>query len=158
MRLIYYDFLGINEKLQLRVLDEMEEVTKNMYFLNNRGKLVQQPFQTGILISIKSIRHLLKDLKGHGVKYLLTSKVNQDALENQFSSVRYMGGSNSHPTASLFCDRIRMLCVSKNIKIVLENSAVELESDQDENTISADLLDEIPCSNMEKSEGNISLT
>ena len=68
--------------------------------------------------------------------------MNQDALENQFSSVRYMGGSNSHPTASLFCDRISMLCVSKNIKIVLENSAVELEGEQDENTISADLLDE----------------
>ena len=112
-----YFVSGINEALQLQILTDMEEVTKNMFFLNNKGRLVQQPFQTGIPVSIKSIKNLYQELKSEGVSFMLTSKVNQGTLENHFSGVRYVSGSDSHPTASMFSDRIKMLCVSKILKL-----------------------------------------
>ena len=115
--------------------------------------MVQQPFQSGILVSIESVRSLLRELKSEDVSYILTSKVNQDALENHFSSVRFVGGSNSHPTAALFCDRIQMLCVSKNIELVLDKPSVEIDIRNEENLLSAELLNEIPGSNYEEPEG-----
>ena len=60
---------------------------RNTSFLNSKGRLVKQPFQTGIIVSIQSVRHLYHELRAEGISYLLTSKVNQDALENIFSSI-----------------------------------------------------------------------
>ena len=132
--------LGVNEEVQLAILEEMEQITKNMFFINPSGKLGQKQFQSGIIVSIQSTRQLYTELKQEGVDYFLTSRINQDALENTFSTIRYMGGSNSHPTAKMMCDRIRMLCVSKNVNIIIRNPSVEYqESNQ---FMSAEILDE----------------
>ena len=46
-----------------------------------------------------------------------------------------------------------MLCVSKNIELVLDKPAVEIDIRSEENLFSAELLNEIPGSNFEESEG-----
>ena len=140
--------LGMNESMQLEILDKMENIVRNMFFLTKTGKLGQKQFQSGIIVTIKSVRQLYRDLKSEGKHFLLTSRVNQDCLENTFSTVRYMGGNNGHPTAKMFCDRIRMLLVSKNVNFVINNPSVEYE--ESTQFISADILDELSSSNFDE--------
>ena len=125
----------------MKILHEMADLASNMHFINRKGRNVKMPFQAGILVSIKSITELYNELKSEGVTHILTSHVNQDLLENMFSKVRYMGGNNSHPTAANVCERIRMLCVSKHIKFVVDNPSVEVEKDSD--MLSAKIFEEL---------------
>ena len=90
---------------------------------------MQKPFQAGFIVSIKSIKQLHNDLKGDGAPYLLTTHVNQDTLENTFSTLRYMGGDNNHPTAANVCERIRLLCLSKNIQLIVKDPSVEYDGE-----------------------------
>lgn len=63
---------------------------------------------------INGTRHLLNVLKENGLSYLLTSKINQDALENLFSQIRTKGGFNDHPSPLNEIYRLRMIILSKN--------------------------------------------
>ena len=83
------------------------------------------PFHTGILSSIKSTIALYLELKQEGLDYFLMTKVNQDVIESLFSCVRGSGGSNSHPSSVDTINRIRKLCVSKNVDFVIDNANVE---------------------------------
>ena len=122
------------------ILNEMEEIVKKMYFIDKKtGRLVQKPFQKGLLVSIRSIIELFKELKSDGLQYLLTTRVNQDVLENSFSSLRYMGGNNTHPSASNFCKRIGLLCDSKNIHFVATNPYVKYS--EESQFLSSDIID-----------------
>ena len=103
------------------------------------GRLGQKQFQSGIIVTIKSIKQLYNDLKKEGIHYLLTSRTNQDCLENSFSTLRFMGGSNAHPTANEFCERLRMLCVSKSVNYVIMTPSVEYHDSSQ--FISAEILD-----------------
>ncbi|CAI6371651.1 unnamed protein product [Macrosiphum euphorbiae] len=75
-----------------------DEVYDTIFNMRCNGKNSLQIFQKGILKYINGTRYLLKILKEYGPNYLLTSKINQDALENLFSQVRSRGGLNDHPT------------------------------------------------------------
>ena len=77
-RYILIYFLGINENSQLEALTDMRELVNNMYFHSSSDKLVQKPFQCGILISIESTISLYKELREEGASFLLTSRVNQE--------------------------------------------------------------------------------
>ncbi|KAK3883367.1 hypothetical protein Pcinc_012305 [Petrolisthes cinctipes] len=60
------------------------------------------PFQTGIVISSKSLINLFDDMKKlYSVKYLLTRRVNQDLLETTFGILRQMGSANDHPDPAI---------------------------------------------------------
>ena len=131
---------GLKEDIQMGILHDMEALVNNMFFTNKKtGLLVQKPFQKGLLVSIKSVIGLFKELQSEGLTYILTTRVNQDALENSFSSLRYMGGNNTHPSASNFCERIRLLCVSKNIQFVVTNPSVEYSNECQ--FLSSDIID-----------------
>ncbi|KAF0739316.1 THAP-type domain-containing protein [Aphis craccivora] len=78
------------------------------------GKKTLQTFQKGILMHINGTRHLLNILKENGLQYLLTSKINQDALENLFSQLRTRGGLNDHPSPLNALHRLRMILLGKN--------------------------------------------
>ena len=106
----------------------MEDLVTHMYFRNEKGNLCKKPFQAGILVSIKSTLALYDELKKEGVKYYLTTRVNQDCLESSFSSVRAMNGGNTHPSPVEAINAIRKLCVSKNVDYVV-NANVE-DTDQ----------------------------
>ena len=100
---------------------------KTTSFVNFRtGNLTKKKFQTGIIVSVKATLALYNELKSEDLDFFLTSRVNQDALENVFSQVRLMGGSNSHPTAVECTNRIRKLCLVKHMNVVVANSNVEM--------------------------------
>ena len=102
---------------------------KRMRFRSKRDKdkVVKVKFQAGILVNIKSTRDLFLEVKAEGLKYFLTSKANQDALENTFGQLRFMGGAHSHPSAVQIINRIRKLCLVKNIELIVKDSNVEYE-------------------------------
>ena len=82
---------------------------------------------------------LYNELKSQGVKYLLITRINQDCSENLFSTVRFMGGNDCHPSAKDFATRMRNICLSKNIDLVINKNLVEFY-DKDE-FISSSLID-----------------
>ena len=92
-------------------------------------------------MSIKSTSELYKELRSEGVHYLLTSRLNQDALENTFSTSRLKGGSDFHPSAVEVLNKIRKLCLIKNVKGVVNEPSVEIFND--DTFVSADLFDRI---------------
>ena len=109
----------------------MNDLVSNMYFLNERGKLTRKPFQCGIIVSIRSTLALYQELKDENVQYVLTTRLNQDCLENLFSLLRFLGGHGAHPTPIQVMDRIRKICLTKSVNIVLDQANVE-QSDQDQ--------------------------
>jgi len=82
------------------------------------GKFGLQIFQKAILMHINCTKLLFKILQQSGFKYLLTSKINQDALENLFSQLRSRGGLNDHPSPLNALFRLRMIILGKNPGIV----------------------------------------
>ena len=91
-------------------------------FANKNGRLCRKPFQAGIIVGIKSVKALYLELKEEGLDYFLSTRVNQDCIENLFSCMRAMGGSNSHPSPVETVSRIRKACVCKNVDFVVDTS------------------------------------
>lgn len=96
-----------------------------------KGKSSLQIFQKGILMYINGTKYLLKILREHGLQYLLTSKINQDALENLFSQLRSRGGLNDHPSPLNTLHRLRMIILGKNPGIVSTNSNTVYNNQED---------------------------
>ena len=61
-------------------------------------------------------------------KHILTKRVNQDFLENLFSQLRALFGDNDHPGLLDLLRRFRILLIGKHAKILVTNTAVEMES------------------------------
>lgn len=82
-------------------LDDQDSLLDKMYntflFMRCNGKYSLQIFQKAVLMHINGLKLLLKIVRNHGLKYILSSKVNQDAIENLFSQLRTRGGLNDHP-------------------------------------------------------------
>lgn len=99
-------------------LEEQDLLLNKMYdtILSMRctGKFGLQIFQKAILMQINGTKVLLKILQQNGLKYMLTCKINQDALENLFSQLRGRGGLDDHPTPLNALYRLRMLILGKN--------------------------------------------
>ena len=108
----------------------MKELVTHMYFPLKSGKLVRKPFQGGIIVSIRSTLALFEELKRENMEFFLTTRVNQDCIENLFSCVRSMGGNGTHPTPIQTMNRIRKLCLTKSVNFILDNANVE-QSDQE---------------------------
>ena len=71
---------------QNNALAKMEMLVLNLHWAGKRAKL---PFEHGILANIRAIRDLRNDLLSEGFAYILTSRMNQDCVENSFSCLRY---------------------------------------------------------------------
>ena len=108
----------------------MLELVSNMFFVNRNGNLSRKPFQAGIIVGIKSVKALYRELMDEGADFFLTSRVNQDCIENLFSCVRAMGGSNSHPSPVETINRIRKALVCKNLDFVLDTANTQ-QTDQE---------------------------
>jgi len=61
-------------------------------------------------------------LKKNGLNYLLTTKINQDALKNLFSQLRTRGGLIDHPSPLNTLYRLRIIILGKNPCIVHNNT------------------------------------
>jgi len=99
-------------------LEEQDLLLNKMYdtifSMRCTGKFGLQIFQKAILMQINGTKVLLKILQQNGLKYMLTCKINQDALENLFSQLRGRGGLDDHPTPLNALYRLRMLILGKN--------------------------------------------
>jgi hypothetical protein len=132
---------GIHIDEQMSVLDRMRN---NISSLRVIGKKTLLPFQKGFLISIASTKGLFAELKSEGKQCLLTAHCNSDPAENFFSCLRTLGGSNDHPGPVECMNRIRLLIMSRDAKIVVENSAVEIEEEVEDNICASILSQTFP--------------
>lgn len=70
-------------------------------------------------MSICSLRGLYAEMKKRfNISYIMTAKLNQDALENLFSVIRARGGGNDHPSPLECLRRLRVIILGKNIQSV----------------------------------------
>lgn len=100
---------------QNSLLNKVYETILNMRCI---GKQNLQLFQKALLMNINGTKLLLQMLIENNLKYLLTSKIKQDALENLFSQLRSCGGLNDHPSPLNALDMLRMIILGKNPGIV----------------------------------------
>ena len=124
---------------------KMLQLTENMIIgpSNKNIRKEKVAFQKGIIVSINAVLHLWKDLKEEGFKYLLTHRLNQDCLENLFSSVRALGGADSNPNSVQFCTRIRILKIRGNSDVVtsiLKNKITHVEASEENTEESEELF------------------
>nr|CAH7729374.1 unnamed protein product [Callosobruchus chinensis] len=93
---------GTDIEKQKELLHKMTEVI-NIIRVGKHKNLI--PFQKGIIISNKSLIEMFEYVsEKYKVEYVLTSRLNQDVLENFFSYIRGMGGSNDHPSSTIFTE------------------------------------------------------
>lgn len=87
---------GTNLDTQKNLLNKMSAFIANMRVGNHKGLI---PFQKGILLTNRPIPELYDYVHdNYKVDYLLTSRLNQDVVENFFAYIRGMGGPNDLPT------------------------------------------------------------
>jgi len=86
--------------------------------------LARPPCFDGFVQSIEGVLLLLQDSNN----YLLTSRVNQDALENLFSAIRQRGGFNRNPTVKTFRSSFRLFTI-KHLLEPAESSSYSPDDD-----------------------------
>lgn len=75
---------------------------QSWHFIKSDNKRITPACKKGWIITINAVIQLWKYLCDEGQKYLFTNRLNQDCLENTFSSVRRNGGFRNNPDCMLF--------------------------------------------------------
>ncbi len=115
---------GMKKEKQDLKLGEIENLVLNMRCFKYSPKLKTLaprpgllPCQTGLLVSISSLRGLFEDLKvNYNVTYIKTRNLNQDVLESFFSEIRALGRTNDHPTQCDFRVRCKLLLLGAKVR------------------------------------------
>uniref|UniRef100_A0A1B6CHC7 Transposable element P transposase n=1 Tax=Clastoptera arizonana TaxID=38151 RepID=A0A1B6CHC7_9HEMI len=127
---------GVHFIYQKKILDEMSNFKNETLVFGHKCKL---PFQTGILVTNKSLLYLYTYLsQSHKFQFVLTSKLNQDVLENFFSIIRSMVRTNDLPDASQFITRMRWFIMGKHCTTVMSVKH-NIEPDNEECLASSDI-------------------
>jgi len=135
---------GLHLEEQKTILQKVIKVFSNMRVMSkSKGNANQtndeytlkknmEIFQKGVIISSTSLQNLYEYLhEKYNLEYILTRRLNQDALENFFSQLRTRGGLNDHPTPLNALYRIRMMILGKTPGIVVSHSnTVDNEPDE----------------------------
>ncbi|KFM72922.1 Transposable element P transposase, partial [Stegodyphus mimosarum] len=132
---------GLNEhhEKQIQVLELMKKVIGG---LRVQGKSNMLPFQKGIIISINSLFGLHQDLKSsYDVKYILTSRLTQDALESLFSQIRGLGRFNDHPSPSEVIRRLKQLILANKLPKLSSKVCTTKESRNIDSYLTSELLE-----------------
>lgn len=74
------------------------------------GGFLSESTAVGLRVTLTSTLELLSYLSTIGYRYLMTSRLSQDPLENIFGIVRQSSGCNNHPTPTQFL--VTMNCLS----------------------------------------------
>ena len=119
---------GIHERIQEATLRKMYLCCQGMKVGKSRNLL---PFQKGFMTSIRSLFGLFSDLKKINVKYILTSRLNQDCLENLFSRIRGLGHFYDHPLPIDVKYRMRLLLLGSNANKISLSNSTSVASDDD---------------------------
>ena len=83
---------------------------------NERKEMVA--FQKGILCSIQAVRSQWEELQEEGFRFLITHILNQDIIENLFSAIQGMGGTDTNLDPVTFCNWIRILKIQENYDLI----------------------------------------
>lgn len=135
--------IPFNEKNKLKsgyglYLDEQNKLLKEFqsvcYFMRFGKKKILLPFQRGYLMNIIALKGLYSDVQQYGVHYILTSRLNQDALVSYFSQIRGLGTFYDHPLPNEVKNRIRLLLLGVNVNDILmsRGANVQVETDNDD--------------------------
>ena len=89
------------------------------------GKSSLQIFQKGIIMGVTALPLLLESVRKYGIKYILTTKLEQDIIENSFSQLRTRGGLNDHPSPLDALYRLRVIILGKNPGLTQRNTNVQ---------------------------------
>ncbi len=128
----------LNQKdVLLRAKEEIGAMrTVNIKVLQTTGRLepvnALLPFQKGFLVSIDAALELYDKIRNdYAAKFLLTSRINQDCLENFFSRIRYIGGSpDNHPGCCEFVSRFRLLVLGQSSQYIIQSASVQTEEEE----------------------------
>ena len=96
----------------------LDFLQNSLTFLNSvskpDGKSV--PCLEGWKTSVNALTQLWSELHMHGFKFLLTSRLNQDCVENMFSVIRGKGGNRDNPDPQQFRAAFRQVVVDQLLK------------------------------------------
>ena len=110
---------GVQLEEQNKRLYDMEHTAETMRVCKS-NKMYQ--FQKGIIVSCQSLPRLYNMLKSkYNVSYIITSRLNQDGLENMFGCIRQMGVTYDHPTPVEVGNRVKTFLIGKKTSITGNN-------------------------------------
>ena len=95
-----------------------------------------KPVQAGIIMSTNSVLGIQEELLSMGYKFLLTSRLTQDCLENLFSLVRL---KNPIPSPLAFKYALKVICIAQFLK---QPHAYQGNCQEDDRDIAIDFLDQ----------------
>lgn len=117
---------------QFHLLETACEWVSSWRFRHATKKTVKStlPFQQGLLITITGIQQIAYDLLNeHGFKFVLTSRFNQDIVENWFSCIRQKGLNNDSRTAWEYESAGRAVSVNWMLGVTSKSSNCEVDFD-----------------------------
>ena len=108
-------------------LHNCEQQLKSLQVADSKSKTASPCF-AGWLMNINALKLLWEILKSeHNFSYLLTSRLNQDALENLFSVIRGRGGHRDNPDPVHFQSAFKQVLV-QNMFVPAPSSNCEVDS------------------------------
>ena len=94
-----------------------------------------KPYQYGLIVSSKSLLGLYDYLStNYNFKYIITSRLNSDVVENFFSRLRDMCGTHRTPNCAEVIIRFRIMAISRNAEFAVKTAAVKCEDSTNENS------------------------
>lgn len=83
------------------IADFLKYLTAWEQHAGGAGGFISESTATGLRVTLSSTLELLSYLTKTGYKYIMTSRLSQDPLENLFSIVRQSSGCNDYPIRQL---------------------------------------------------------
>ncbi|KAK3919777.1 Transposable element P transposase [Frankliniella fusca] len=113
----------IERKAELARIEHLKKQNKKFRSKLNdidtrREYVFSESTDVGLVVTLKGTLQLLKFLtqENIGYKFLMTSRLNQDALERFFGLMRQSCGPNTHPEPKVFAQLFRLLSIYSLVK------------------------------------------
>ena len=149
---------GKNLALQEDTLREFRQTVLGLRILNDANskrlatgkddKITRQPWQIGFAISCTSLLALYWDLKKeYKITFILTTSLNQDAVESLFSILRALGGADYRFGALSYVYRLRLVVLGAGRNLDIKTGNVkQSEANQASivNSLRENLADLVP--------------
>lgn len=116
--------------LPMKALRSALEVFSNLVKVNRQGKISRPPSFDSMILTINAVMQLFQQQTQKGYSFLLTSRLNQDPLENQFSIYRQRGGYARNPTVRTFQAAFKSNLVMNLLKPVKTSNCEQEFSEQ----------------------------